>query len=72
MMPYLTRVRVEGACLPSHGKRALETFLVDEATKIRNEQGGSWIEEDPPVVQSAKTGWWGRYTIKRETHDSSQ
>jgi hypothetical protein len=64
----LTRVRIEASALPSEGKEALERFLIEEATSIRDEQGGTWSEESGGAITfTAKDGWWGRLTIRRES-----
>lgn len=65
-MLRLTRIRVEASSHPSDGKGELERFLIDTSAKVRSEQGGTWVEEEPGVdIQTTKTGYWGRLTIHR-------
>lgn len=64
----LTRVRLE-----AHGDKEVDVRdqLLASAALVRDQEGGTWQEEEPGVeIQTARQGFWGRYTIRRA--DDSQ
>lgn len=64
----ITRVRLEAS---SGIALDVRIELVNMLEVIQTHLGGEWEEEDPGLeIQTTKTGYWGRLTIRKHGHDS--
>lgn len=60
----LTRIRLEAS---SSTRETVETELLGMAEVVRQTAGGEWVEEEPGLeIQTTKTGYWGRWTLRRK------
>lgn len=60
----ITRVRLEAS---SENAVTVRTELIGMIGVVQSTLGGQWEEEDPGLqVQTTKSGFWGRLTIRRK------
>lgn len=60
----ITRVRLEAS---SDLELTVRTELIGMVGIVQTNLGGQWEEEDPGLeVQTTKTGFWGRLTIRKK------